>query len=297
MERQQDTGGIVARLNPVQLTLGLSLAGGVIALLAPAAVALALLAVLVSLSVGLSLAAFASIRSTGDQPKLLQLWLELARDRDVSKMQMLISEALSQIANRGDPIFRRVALQRLQSVGQQCQLLGEGTIEFSSTESWRIVYEELLRSPGLHLYRSVAYIESRQYWQDDPGRQSTMLNLELQDSGVVSIERTAIVADHLWDEGSLFPVDPIHSWLDQQHRHGIWIRLLRESAVGADTDLLGDFGIYGNRATGTQIADPTGKTVRFLLSFDFDKVVQAEQRWERLAVYARPYRDLLEQQH
>lgn len=212
-------------------------------------------------------------------------------------MHSAFVEALERVAQQRDPIFRRLAQQRLKALIEQSNLMGAATIEFPSTESWRVVYEELLRSPGLHLYRSVAYIESAHYWQDGPGQQSTRLNLELQDARVVNIERIAIIADHLWQEDELFPVEPVHSWLDEQHRHGIRVRLLRESDVGTDTDLLNDFGIYGNRAVGMQLADPAGRTIRFVLSFDFDKLRQAESQWSRLSVYSISYADLLDRQH
>ncbi|MEZ6077693.1 MAG: hypothetical protein R3C56_19105 [Pirellulaceae bacterium] len=80
-----------------------------------------------------------------------------------------------------------MADQRFSSIVQQPRTLSAGTIEYSSTESGRVAYEQLLRSPGLHLYRSVAYVEPH-YWQDGPGQQSTRLNLELHDSRSISIE-------------------------------------------------------------------------------------------------------------
>ncbi len=282
-------------LRPVPLAIGLGLIGIVLAAYAPLTMVLAYLAVMAGLVVGLALALLGSMRSTETLPRQLQLLIELAGDREISEMQMSIAEALRQIANRRDPIFRQQALACLQSISEQCSVIGEGTIEFTSTESWRIVYEELLRSPGLHLYRSVAHVESAHYWQDGPGRQSMQLNLELQDQGVVSIERIAIIADYLWPETSLFPNDPIHTWLDEQHRHGIWIRLVRESSLAGEQDLLDDFGIYGSRAVGMQSAEPSGRTLRFVLSFDFEKVRQAEAQWDRLVVYAVPYRELLDQ--
>lgn len=208
-----------------------------------------------------------------------------------------IVETLERVAQQRDPIFRRLANQRLKGLIEQSSRMGAATVEFPSTESWRVVYEELLRSPGLHRYRSVAYIESAHYWQDGPGQQSTHLNLELQDACVVNIERIAIIADHLWQDDALFPVDPIHSWLDEQHRHGIRVRVLRESDVGTDTDLLNDFGIYGNRAVGMQLVDPTGRTIRFVLSFDFEKLRQAESHWSRLSVFSISYAELLDRQH
>jgi hypothetical protein len=121
--------------------------------------------------------------------------------------------------------------------------------------------------------------------------------LELQDARTVRIERTAIIADHLWPELSLFPGEPIHSWLEEQHRHGIWVRLVRESQLATEADLVGDFGIYGTRAVGTQTSDPEGRTLNFTLDFDFELVKRAEERWDRLAVYCVSYRELLDQQH
>ena len=75
------------------------------------------------------------------------------------------------------------------------------------------------------------------------------------------------------------------------------MRLLRESNVGTESDLLNDFGIYGNRAVGMQLADPAGRTIRFVLSFDFEKLRQAEAQWSRLAVYSVSYKELLDQKH
>lgn len=297
MERLLAPKLLINSPRPLQVAVALAVVGIALAAFAPFPALIAYFALLVSILIGLTLAVLGSIRSTEGQPRLLQLLLDLSRDREISGMHVSIAEALNQIANQHDPIFRRLALQRLQSIGDQCAVIGKATVEFTSTESWRVVYEELLRSPGLHLYRSVAYIESPHYWQDGPGQQSTKLNLELQDQGVVSIERTAIIADHLWPETSLFPIEPLHSWLDEQHRHGIWLRLVRESALGTESDLLTDFGIYGNRAVGMQSADPSGRTIRFVLSFDFDKLRQAEAQWSRLAVYAISYRDLLDQKH
>ncbi|REJ87819.1 MAG: hypothetical protein DWQ34_24560 [Planctomycetota bacterium] len=252
-----------------------------------------LLGILVVLNVRL----LESIPPMQRQPELLQILLDLASDRELASAHQSIAEDLQRTAQQQDPVFRRLALRRLQALCDQCTLLGEGTVDFTSTESWRVVYEELLRSPGLHLYRSVAYIESAHYWQDGPGQQSTQLNFELHDAGVIRIERIAIVADHLWPADALFPVDPLHSWLDQHHRHGIGLKLVRESGLEGDTDLLSDFGIYGYRAVGIQVADPAGRTIRFVLSFDFDRVQQAEVQWSRLSVYATPYQNMLDQQH
>ena len=255
------------------------------------------LCVLVSVSLGLLFSILLLARSAAKQPTLLTILIDLARDPSVASLHASIADSLKHVADHKDPIFRQLALSRLEGVARDCRLLGNATVEFLSTESWRVVYEELLRSPGLHLYRSVAYVESADYWQDAPGEQSTQLNLQLHDSGIVRIERTVVIADHLWPESSLFPVEPLCTWLDRHHRHGIWLRLVRESSLANDPDLFCDCGIYGNRAVGIQSADPQGQTIKFTLCFDFAKVQEAEEKWNRLAVYAVSYRDLLDQQH
>ncbi len=267
---------------------------GVVSWSVSLAVQIALATTLIVLSLVLTMQVAIKMDEAHLTPKALETLVELAKDREVSAIHGQLADSLKQIAAKSDPIFRRLALQKLQSLADQFRRLAEDTIEFTSTETWRIVYEELLRSTGLHLYRSVAYVESAHYWQDGPGQQSTRLNLELHGNREISIERTAIIADHLWPESSMFPVEPIHAWLETQHRHGIWIRLVRESRIRDEPDLLSDFGIYGIRAVGVQIADPAGRTQRFQLSFDYDKVQQAEAMWNRLAVYAISYRELLD---
>jgi hypothetical protein len=268
-----------------------------IAAFAPATVLIAALGVLLCVLIGMVLALWQRVRSVDAKPRLLQTLLNLARDPDVAELHARISDAMERVAEQTDPIYRRVALERLNAVAEQCSRMGQGLIEFTSTESWRVVYEELLRSPGLHLYRSVAHIESSQYWQDNPGQQSTKLNLELHDAGLVSVERIAIIADHLWPEDSLFPMPAVHAWLEEQHLHGIWLQLVRESALADEPKLIEDFGIYGNRAVGWQQSYLTGKTQRFVLSFDFDRLRKAEEAWKQLSVFSLPYRDLLDRTH
>ena len=140
----------------------------------------------------------------------------------------------------------------------------------------------------------MAHIETPHYWQDGPGWLSTQLNLELQDAGTLNIERLVIIAEHLWPGTESHPVDSIHRWIDEQARHGIAVGLVRESALKLEPQLTADFGIYGHRAVGRQMLDAAGRTTRFVLSFNEEEVSQAEQLWERLAVYALPYRKALD---
>lgn len=295
MNKKTDSWLSDATQNPVALAFGLALVGMGLLLLGWERAALAYLIILASVAVGQVFYLIQQRPKADAFPALISQLIKLSKDEEISFAHGELTATLEALANRKDPIFRRLAIHRLQEIVRQAQTLAKGTIEYHSTESWRVAYEELLRSPGLHLYRSVSHIESVHYWQDGPGQQSTQLNLELQDSQIVSVERIAIVADHLWPLDSTLPVDPIHSWLDEQHRHGIWVRIVRESRLAQEKDLQLDFGIYGNRAVGVQDSDVSGRTVRFSLNFDFERVQRVEGMWERLAVYSISYRDLLDQ--
>ena len=101
------------------------------------------------------------------------------------------------------------------------------------------------------------------YWQDEPGRKSMAVNFDLQDKESLNIERIAIIADDLWHMSDDWPVEPIRYWLHEQHIHGIWIKMVRESALLKEPDLLADIGIYGSRALGIQELDDHCRTVRF----------------------------------
>ncbi len=228
---------------------------------------------------------------------ILDSLFKLAKDDDVADFHKKVTKFLSDASERRDTIFRELLNDRLKILASEVESLGNGRIEFVSTESWRIFYEQILRSPGISLYRSVAHVETQSYWQDSAGRKSTELNLELHDSGKVSMERIAIIADHLWRPDELFPVSIIHEWLEEQYRFGIWISLVRESELTNEKELISDFGIYGNRAVGRQSADVGGRTIRFTLSFDNQDIEKANEIWKKLGVFAVPYSDLLDRQH
>ena len=182
---------------------------------------------------------------------------------------------------------------KLTSLAAEVQSLARGTIVFSSTETWRTVYEQLLESPGLDSYRSVAWVKTGDYWQDRPGRQSMRLNFEMVRRGM-SIERILILREELWPPGRRLPASAIRPWIDEQHAHGIRVSLVRESEILSEPDLLADFGIYGERATGIHELDEQGRTLRFILQFDLEGLKLASDRWSRLALYASPYSDLLD---
>ena len=220
---------------------------------------------------------------------------QIAKNEELHQHHQTLTEALARTVAHGDPLFRSLATKRVADIADEVAEISEGMLVYEDTETWRLAYEQLLRSPGLYQYRSVAFINSFAYWQDEPGRQSMRLNYEMQGKGTVTIERIAIISDDLWPANEQLPLQPIRNWLEEQHSHGIELRLVRLSAVLNEPDLQTDFGIYGSRAVGFQELSLASRTTRFVLSFDFGQVREAEDRWDRLAVYASTFRDLLEQ--
>lgn len=225
---------------------------------------------------------------------LLETPFLLARDADILERYGMITESLKLVSQNSDSIYRKIALEHLDDVARRASAIAEGKFVFEGTETWRIVYERLLRSPGLHLYRSVAWVKNANYWQDEPGRKSMAVNFELHEAGKLNIERIVILADVLWPQDNLWPVESLRQWVHEQHVRGIWVKCVRESILAQELDLVGDIGIYGSRAVGTQELDDQSRTVRFTLDFDYAKVSAAEERWRRLAVYAESWADYLD---
>ena len=221
----------------------------------------------------------------------VSLPFSIAHDAEVIDLLQSLGFALRDVSANLDPIYRELALDRVRQLSQETTAVGRGIITFHETEAWRSAYEKLLRSRGLYRYRSVAYIHTPAYWQDEPGRQSMRVNYETVGTGL-QIERIAVIEDQLWPEGERLPIDPIGSWLDEQARHGIQLRLVRASQV--DDDLRADFGLYGNRAVGWQELDDRGHTARFTLSFEFAELLAAESRWDRLGIYATSLEETLD---
>ena len=224
----------------------------------------------------------------------LRVPLALAPEHDLFDHYSVFSGALERLAHQPDPVLRRFALLKLASIGEQVRTLADGTVVFTSTETWRTVYEQLLESPGLGLYRSVAWVKTADYWQDRPGRRSMELNFERVRRGL-TIERMMILRGDLWPSGQRLPSPSIRPWIEQQHERGIRVALVRELDLAGEPDLLADFGIYDERALGVQELDEHARTLRFVLSFDRESLQLARDRWERLSLYTVSYAELLQQ--
>jgi hypothetical protein len=233
-------------------------------------------------------------RRRSDLLEKLRIPVALAPEHDLFDQYSGIAESLSELAKQHDPVLRRFALLKLASVSEQVQSLARGVVIFSGTESWRTVYEQLLESLGQTSYRSVAWVKTRDYWQDPPGRQSMRLNFDMVRRGL-RIERLIVLRGDLWPVGSPLPAPSIRPWIEQQHDQGIAVSLVRESDIASEWELLADFGIYGDRAVGVQELDEQARTIRFILDFSPQSIRLAKDRWQKVALYTTPYGELLDQ--
>jgi hypothetical protein len=275
-----------------------SLAAALVSVFAPLPAQVAVLGALVSILAGLFLSYLEQEdereRHRAELLEKVRIPVELAPEHELFDHYSAYSAALTELAKQTDPILRASALLKLASVTEQVRALAEGRLVFSSTEAWRTVYEQFLQSSDIKKYRSVAWVKTRDYWQDQPGRQSMAANFDAAHHGTL-IERIIILRDDLWHRGELLPSADIRPWIEEQHSHGLWITLVRESDIASEPDLLADVGIYGDRAVGVQELDERSRTVRFILSFDPQSIRLAQDRWQRLSVYAVPFADLLDQ--
>jgi hypothetical protein len=282
--------------------VGIALAGSLtcalVSTFAPLPAQIAVLGATVSILAGLFIAYVeqedARERSRVELLGTLRVPLELASEPEVFEHSVAFGNSLVALARRRDePVLQGFALAKLASINEQVKSLAEGRIVFSGTETWRTIYEQLLLSPDLGIYRSVAWVKARDYWQDAPGRQSMRLNLTLARRGL-RIERIIILRDDLWPEGSRLPSPAIRPWIQHQHEGGIVVSLVREGDIAGEPDLAADFGLYGNRAVGIQEIDEEARTVCFVLEFGAASLRLAREWWDRLSLYASPYGDLVD---
>ena len=164
---------------------------------------------LVSLLVGLSCNRPVTVDSTSALATELETPLLIALDEEIFALYRRIASLLLKVSQQHDPIYRGIAIEQINELVRRLTTIAAGTLIFEGTETWRIVYERLLRSPGLYLYRSVSWVKNRYYWQDEPGRKSMQVNFELHEQEVLNIERIAIIGDELWPESEAWPVEPI----------------------------------------------------------------------------------------
>ncbi len=274
-----------------------SLAMALVCALAPLEAQVAALGGLVSTLGGLFLSYVEQERDRdrrlGEVLEKLSVPFRLARDPELFEQYAAFCRVLTDLAGLADPILRETAALKLASVNDQLAPLSGGTVVFAGTEGWRTVYEKLLASRGLQEYRSVALVRTEDYWRDAPGRKSMRANYDAVARGV-RVERVVILRDELWPAGSPLPAGEVGEWIDEQHRHGVWVVLVREHDLAGEQELRADFGIYGDRAVGIQELDDRSRTTRFTLCFDPAQVRLTLERWDRLYLFGTPYQSLLD---
>ena len=67
------------------------------------------------------------------------------------------------------PVFRQQVTLRLHDKLAEISELAAGKLVFSSTETWRTVYQQVLETTDVKRYLSVALIRTDDYWRDAPG--------------------------------------------------------------------------------------------------------------------------------
>jgi hypothetical protein len=218
----------------------------------------------------------------------------IARDADLHPSCTRIISQLARATAIGDPVHREMVLDVAGGTALSLENATLGEFVFVSNEQWRKFYSKLLTDRSLHLYRSVAIVQGQSYWNSEAGLNSTQLNLRESEAGRIRIKRIVILTSNVWPNKNELPRGQIQEWLIEQHHRGIALWLVHESEVAGEPDLLVDMGIYGSRAIGIQELNDDGGTRRFRLQFGFEHVEAAEERWQRLLVYAVKYSDFLD---
>jgi hypothetical protein len=277
-------------------TLG-SLVMALVCALGSADVQVGALGAMVSMLAGLVLGfleqEYARYQRQAELLRLLAVPVALADDAELLGIHESLRDALNLVALQPDPILREIARLKAASMQQEIASLADGTLVFMGTETWRTVNEKVIASPDVREYLSVALVRSEDYWQDPPGRRSLLVNFDALRRGVL-VQRVVILADSLWPAHEPLPTGVIGRWIQVQHRFDLPVSLVRESQLVGESDLLGDIGIYGSRAVGTQELDERARTVRFVLQFDAEAIRLARERWQRLLLFATPYGQLLD---
>ena len=202
-------------------------------------------------------------------------------------------DRLSEIDVLPSRVFWHQVTLRLHDTLSALSELTAGKLVFSSTETWRTVYRQVLESTNVKRYLSVALIRSDDYWRDAPGESSMQFNYELVAHGF-HIHRLFIIDEFFWPRGARTPSKQLFHWILEQYQRGIEVSLLRLTDLEDEPTLVCDLGIYGASAVGYQHTDFEGKTTRYELGFTSNALQQAEELWKQLMVYAQPFADFID---
>lgn len=263
---------------------------GLLAAYATIPVQIAMLGTAVSIMTGVSLTLMQNVERFSRESKMaltnLGLILPLAADRELRSSYEEIVGAFRTVVDSHDAIFQLLAKERIASLSQDFRNLAQQRLVYVGTEGWRTANAEVLRHSRITEYRSVAWVRSENYWQDQPGHQSLRLNCELAERGV-RVTRIIILRRTESNAGDPRPSNAISSWMKLQYKAGIRLLYVDEQTLMREKDLLSDFGIYGDVAIGIlDVDDTSSRSLQFRLSFDPMDVKDHGEKWERLLLYA-----------
>jgi hypothetical protein len=221
--------------------------------------------------------------------------LTLAPEHELFDQYMAFCRALTKLADNPQyAFFREIALVKLASVTGQVGELAQCAATFSGEEAWLPFYERLLNSADVHECHCAAWVRSKEFVQDQRMEQIMQALFDAARRGVL-IECIIILADSLWPKEQSLPAAEVLPWLEAQNDHGLRVRLVRESAVGLQPDLLSDFTVFGDRACGVHELDERGCVRRFVLHFNPAAVRLEKERWQRLSLLTATLRNLLDE--
>ena len=189
-------------------------------------------------------------------------------------------------------VFRKHAELRVREHGERLSQLASGELCFDSTETWRTVYEDVLSACREKRYLSVAVIRSDDYWRDAPGERSLEFNFQLVSHGFY-VHRIFVIDDFFWPPTARTPSTILFHWIQSQRIRGIDVSMVRISELEQDPGLIRDMGIYGKDAVGYQKTDFEGRTMEFEIRFQRTAVAEAEEYWQQLLLYAKPFDDVV----
>lgn len=218
----------------------------------------------------------------------LGLLQTVAANPTLSDSYSMIAESLCAVGNVQNPIFSALAEERVTDLGRAFERLAAKELVYVGTEAWRNAYADVLTQSDLSKYRSVSWVRSLNYWQDQPGQQSLAVNCQLAESGV-DVTRIIIlrVSETCENDGQLR--EPLNSWMKTQHKSGIRLLYVPEHSITSEQGLLSDFGIYSDVAVGVLETDDSGRSLRFRLSFQENEIERHNEMWGRLMLYAKPW--------
>ncbi len=193
-----------------------------------------------------------------------------------------------------DSILRQFLMLKFANLGDELQMLPDGTFRVTSPGAWQTIYEQFLRSLEITKVWTVVRVSSVDYGQDPLSQQSLQIDSDAVRRRVM-LHRVVIVADQLWPLSDLLPQEPLRTWVECQHDQGMWVGLVRESQIAHVSDLLSEFGIFGDRAFAVREHDNKRLSIPYVLSFDTVQIQQAKARWKKMKTYAISYMTLLDQ--